>query len=138
MHKHTIFWVDDDPDDIELFIDVMNDLHSDYNLICFHDGSELLNYLSAIPENTLPCLIVLDMNMPVMDGRQTLATLKGCASFSQIPVVVVTTSGSENDRSFCRQHQAEMFTKPTNYDALKRVVGHVLSYCHPNKTNLNV
>jgi CheY-like chemotaxis protein len=129
MNKHTIFWVDDDPDDLELFQEVLLDLTTQYKLLKFYNGREVLNFLSTLTLHDYPRLIILDMNMPVMDGRETLSTLKGDKRYKQIPVVVFTTSSSEMDRRFCNQFNTTMITKPPRYERLKEVVQRLLGFC---------
>ena len=129
MNKQTIFWVDDDPDDLELFYEVLSELANQYTLHKFYNGREAMDYLENLQGFQFPCLIILDMNMPVMDGRQTLAALKSDSKYRNIPVVVFTTSSSETDRMFCAHHNTAMITKPPQYDKLKEVVQNLLSYC---------
>ena len=129
MKKHPILWADDDPDDMETFKDVIGTLDERYEVFEFSNGQELLIHLQSIVDTSPPCLIVLDMNMPVMDGRETLSKLKEDENYKAIPVVVFTTSNSDLDRSFCHPHNSEMITKPPSYLRLHEVVKTFLGLC---------
>lgn len=130
MKKHTILWADDDADDLMLIREVLVDTNHDYEIIEVNNGKEVLNYLHEADEkNNFPCLIILDMNMPVLSGRDTLAILKNSEKFKSIPVVVFTTSNSELDRMFCKRYGVEMVTKPPEFKALHDIVNKLLNMC---------
>lgn len=129
MDKKTILWADDDADDLELFLGVLRELTSDYNIRECRNGKEVLDYLDGLSTDGYPCLIILDMNMPVLSGRDTLASLKNNTLHKDIPVVVFTTSSSDLDKRFCEHHHTEMITKPPTYDKLKDIVGRMLQFC---------
>lgn len=99
----TIVIAEDDEDDYILTRDAFAESRLINNLIWVHDGEELLDYLTrhgeyAAPESSpRPALILLDLNMPRMDGREALERIKSDASLRRIPVVVLTTSRAEED-----------------------------------------
>lgn len=129
MNKHTILWADDDVDDLELFRNVLHELTDQYQVIECHNGRQVLNRLAETPGDQYPCLIILDMNMPQLSGRETLAILKSECAYKDIPVIVFTTSSSEMDRLFCQRFNTVMITKPPTYDQLKDVVKIFLEHC---------
>lgn len=95
-----IYLVDDDEDDQYLVEKAL--LHIDFvpRLECFLSGRACLERLFAIlceGNEELPDLILLDVNMPKMDGKEVLAKIKNNLSLNQIPVVIYTTSSSEVD-----------------------------------------
>jgi CheY-like chemotaxis protein len=100
---HVILLADDDPDDIEMTRRALakNDLGAE--LYTVGDGEELLDFLNhrgacAPPARSpTPSLILLDLNMPKMDGREALAEIKSDPKLHRIPVVVMTTSTAEQD-----------------------------------------
>ena len=129
MKQPLILWADDDPDDIAMIRDVLQDLDSSFQLITVPNGQKALDYLQQqAPNNPSPSLIVLDMNMPVLSGRDTLAILKRHVDYKNIPTVVFTTSNNPMDKFFCQCYHVEMFTKPTSYDALKEIIQNLLQY----------
>lgn len=91
------------------------------------DGQELLDTLATMPAQ--PTLILLDLNMPRLDGRQTLQTLKSDARYQHIPVLVFTTSNSPDDIELTRQHGANsFFTKPTSFVGLTEIFALIQTY----------
>ena len=128
--KYKILWADDDQDDLMLMREVIQSITSDCTLIEMENGRKVMEYLQVAKRtNDFPCLIVLDMNMPIMSGRDTLAAIKADAVLSDIPLVVFTTSSSELDRVFCRRYGVEMHTKPLTYSGMKQVVKTMFNHC---------
>jgi CheY-like chemotaxis protein len=128
--KHTILWADDDPDDLALMREIMQSTDHDFNIIEVDNGRKVLDYLHSVKQHrSFPCLIILDMNMPVLSGRETLAFIKADPALCNIPVVVFTTSNSELDKLFCKRYGVEMMTKPPNYTSLRQVIQTIISFC---------
>lgn len=127
--QHTIFWADDDEDDRMLFGEVLEAYAPNHLLVAFTNGQELVDALQQTPTQDHPCLIVLDMNMPVCGGKEALTQIKALPGLARIPVVIFTTSGSPADKAFCISYQAEMVTKPTTFDQLQRVVSKFVDQC---------
>ena len=73
------------------------------------------------------------MNMPVLNGKETLSLIKKDEALKDIPLVFFTTSNSELDRMYCKHFGVEMVTKPPQYNSLKEAVKKLLDYCL-NKT----
>ncbi|MEO6720489.1 MAG: response regulator [Ferruginibacter sp.] len=92
MTKKKILLAEDDEDDRLLFCNFLKDRDDFVLLHTCENGTEVLDYLNSIPENgEFPELIVLDQNMPKMNGSQTLQLLKNIPRFSKIPVAMYTT-----------------------------------------------
>jgi CheY-like chemotaxis protein len=127
--KNTILWADDDADDIYLVKQVLEETDHDYNIVIVSNGREVIDYLSRLTKEEFPCLIILDINMPVLDGKQTLATLKKHPDFKSIAVAMFSTSNSPTDKLFCSHYDADLVTKPSNYEALKNAVANLLKQC---------
>ena len=131
MRKKTILWADDDADDLMLMRQVLQEINNGFDITEVGNGRIALDFLeNAKTSGVLPCLIILDMNMPVMNGRETLVTIKSDNELKDIPVVVFTTSNSELDKMFCKRYNVEMITKPPNYLNLKEAVEKLLGFCH--------
>jgi CheY-like chemotaxis protein len=130
MKNRNILWADDDMDDLMLMRHVLQDLGDIYDITEVHNGQEALDYLAHAREiQNLPCLIILDMNMPVLDGKETLTRLKKDDAFKNIPVVFFTTSNSQMDKLYCKHNGVEMITKPPQYANLKEAVQRLLNFC---------
>jgi CheY-like chemotaxis protein len=94
------------------------------------NGFETLEQLNQAKFNKkLPCLIILDINMPGMNGREALIRIRQSEDFKDIPVVLFTTSSSELDRSFAKKWAAEFITKPLVYLELEELVKQFLLLC---------
>ncbi|MEU3254268.1 response regulator [Streptomyces sp. NPDC006997] len=92
------------------------------NLAQVSDGMEALEYLRD-PAKPRPDLIVLDLNMPRMNGREFLAVVKEDAELRTIPVVVLTTSAAPDDVSGAYRHHANAYvTKPVNLEEFEAAV----------------
>jgi CheY-like chemotaxis protein len=92
MSVKRVILVEDDPDDRELFFLFYSERSDILLLPCLENGLDLIAYLHGLqPENDLPDLIVLDQNMPKMNGKQTLEYLKANERFANIPTVIYST-----------------------------------------------
>jgi len=125
--KRYILWADDDMDDLMLMRHVLEDIGQEYDIREVNNGQEAIEYLeNGKQDGVLPALIILDMNMPVMNGKETLGIIKKDELLKDIPVVFFTTSNSELDKMYCRRLNVEMITKPPRYSSLKETVRSLL------------
>jgi len=130
VNLHTILWADDDADDLFIVREVMENFQENHKMTEVNNGREVLDYLNAVKHpSELPCLVILDINMPVLNGKETLAIIKSEERFNGITVAVFTTSNSEKDRQFCERFGARMFTKPNSFGGFQTLVGELLSLC---------
>lgn len=131
MQKHTILWADDDADDLQMMREILINTKGNYKIVEVQNGKEALEYLKqAKKEEGLPCLIILDINMPVLDGKETLSILKTNEEYKSIPVVVFSTSESEMDKMFCQKFGTELVTKPPSFHSLSVALNKLLKYCN--------
>lgn len=131
MQKKTILCVDDDKDDLFMLRDALHEIGGTYEIVEASDGIEALDILQQMKAaNNLPCLVVMDINMPRMDGKQTLVALQKDEQLASLPVVVFTTSSSMLDKTFCAAKKVDMITKPFDYATLFEVAQRLLQYCN--------
>ena len=118
MHKtFNVLIVDDDEDDQFLIKAAFEKDSSQYNLQFATDGTDLLKGIES--PHFLPDLILLDLNMPVMNGFEVLKHLKNSPIYRHVPVVVLTTSANEIDINRAYELGANTFiTKPINHQSL--------------------
>lgn len=129
-----ILLVEDNPADVRLAMEALREggIHS--NVIHAADGEEAMRVLNEIADGPgdgsgLPSLILLDLNLPRMDGREVLQKLKGDPRFRQIPVVVLTTSNAEEDIASCYSHAVNSYVqKPMEYSRFVDVVHQIQEY----------
>ena len=129
-NQRLILCVDDDPDDHMLVCDVIKDADESLNVVGARNGEEALKLLEAGKESgELPCLIILDINMPRMDGKQTLVEIKKDEQLRELPVVMLSTSSSPVDKLFCEHYGVALYTKPDNLAAFHPILKKLLSHC---------
>jgi CheY-like chemotaxis protein len=127
----TVLLIDDDKDDLELLEEALKGVDLEHKVIEAHNGVEGLQTLNELASGqSLPCLIVLDLNMPRMDGKQTFLALKSDERFSDIPVVIFSTSSSQMDKTFFNHHQTAYLVKPVNYTELARTASRMINICY--------
>jgi CheY-like chemotaxis protein len=126
----TVLCVDDDADDREIVCYTINEIDPSFSVVHAENGVEAIAYLAkAKVSDDLPCLVILDINMPKMDGKQTLAAMKKDEQLSGLPVVIFSTSDSPTDKLYCDLYGVEMVTKPSNLMGIKQEVKRLLHYC---------
>jgi CheY-like chemotaxis protein len=124
-----VLLVDDDPGDVLMIREALERAHRPPRLQVAADGEEALAFLrreGAHAHSPRPDLILMDLNMPRLDGRQALAAIKEDDQLRAIPVVILTTSDAESDVLASYQHHASAFvTKPIDLDALDAVMDQI-------------
>jgi two-component system response regulator len=131
----TILMADDDEDDRLLTREALEESKVLNDLRCVEDGVELINYLrrqgkyADVDAYPWPGLILLDLNMPRKDGRETLKELKADPELKAIPVVILTTSKQEEDMvKGYGLGAASFITKPVNFEGLVNLMGALGKY----------
>ena len=124
-----ILIVDDDLDDCDMIRDAFKESRLINSIHFVHNGEEALEYLnnsgqfSNPLENPRPGLILLDLNMPRMDGREVLKAIKGDSELRQIPIIILTTSQAEEDVYRAYNLGVNSFiTKPVKFDTFVQVM----------------
>ena len=131
----TILLADDDEDDRLMTTEALKEHRVANDVRCVKNGEELLDYLKRRGEyadpatSPKPGIILLDLNMPKMDGRESLARIKTDPTLRRIPVVVLTTSKAEEDvlRSYDLGVNS-FIIKPVSFAALVEVLRSVREY----------
>jgi len=125
----TILLVDDDADDRDLAREAFAESHLRNDLHCVESGEEMLAYLrregqySDPAVSPVPGIVLLDLNMPGLGGREALEKMKQDPALRHIPVVVMTTSKADEDILNSYQHGASSYiTKPVTFEGLLNVV----------------
>lgn len=127
-----ILYADDDCDDRYLLNESMRSNGLMADLVHVTDGVEVVTYMEHAT-GSLPALVILDLNMPKMDGRQTLSYLKNHPVFAAIPVIILSTSENKREKEFCTARGAlSYFVKPRNMSGYDSIV----KACMPYVTSL--
>ena len=128
ISNRPILLVEDDQVDVMTVRRALKELHVTNPLVQKENGEEALAYLRD-PANTAPCLILLDLNMPVMNGIEFLRVVKSDEALKKTPVVVLTTSGEQQDKvnSF-NFGVAGYMAKPVDYRQFVEVMRSINTY----------
>jgi chemotaxis family two-component system response regulator Rcp1 len=127
-----ILLVEDNPGDVRLTREALTANKVRNTLHVVADGVQALAFLRKQGKHAnapRPNLILLDLNLPKKDGREVLAEIKGDGNLRRIPVVVLTTSGAEEDILKAYDLNANCYvTKPVNFDSFIQVVKSIESF----------
>jgi CheY-like chemotaxis protein len=126
----SILFVDDDPDDLEYYGEAIRKQSPLVSIIEKPDGIQALAYLQqAKADGSLPCLIVMDFNMPLLNGRETFEQIKNDEVLARIPIVIFSTATSHIDEAYFKENGIENFRKPSNGKEMELIAQHLLTYC---------
>jgi len=124
-----VLLVEDNPADARLVMEAFGEHSSTVELEHAGDGETALRMLRSTPGSQRPDLVLLDLNLPGMDGREVLEQVKSDPDLRRIPVVVLTTSDAEQDILRCYDlHANSYITKPADYEGFVGVVRSIEAY----------
>jgi len=119
--------VDDDAEDREFFRDALREIDSSITCLVAGNAMEALTLLKT--RHPLPDFIFLDINMPMMDGKQCLKALKAMEQFQSIPVIMYSTSTDSREISECYKLGAEDFLiKPHSFEKLVNDLSSIFAF----------
>ena len=117
--KHILI-AEDDADDIDFFKEAVKDNCPAIELTVAEDGKKLLSVLDKI---TTPDVIVLDLNMPYINGKECLKEIRKKDRYQKVPIVVYSTSSNQYDVEYCLSNGANHYVvKPGTYSAISKLV----------------
>lgn len=131
MQVRKILFADDDPEDRFILRDAMEALHETDILLFANNGVEAWEVLKKnFDHNCAPCLIVLDLNMPKLNGVQTLERINGDERFNKIPVIIYSTSINPLEKERCLALGAHSYvTKPVSLNESVETAKMFLEFC---------
>lgn len=128
----TILYIDDDQDDLLIFEESVGSLYPNvmlYKAQSSEAGIQILDQLE-MESKPFPSLIMIDMNMPKMNGRETLQHIRNNRKWRHIPVAIFTTSANKDDIEFCKSFGSACITKPMSYSdfstTLQKLFSHII------------
>jgi two-component system, chemotaxis family, response regulator Rcp1 len=128
----NILLVEDNPGDARLTVEAFKEIGLKSNLHIAKNGEEALDFLYKVNnfiDVPTPDIIMLDLNLPQMDGHEILFKIKNENKLKQIPVIILSTSKSDSDISRAYENHANCFiTKPSGYDQFIEVVKLINSF----------
>lgn len=126
MAYNNLLLIDDDEDDHEIFLTAVAEISASIRCVALFDAAEALRKLIA--KALQPDVIFLDLNMPVMNGRQFLTEIKQDAALRAIPVIIFSTSSQPKTIAAMKELGAHDFiTKPGLYDELVKLLKRILT-----------
>jgi len=138
MTNYTIFYTDDDEDDLSIFADAVEAIKQKITLQTYTGGEKLLNAIFNPPPT--PHVVFLDLNMPGKNGFDVLEEIRSSEDKKDIPVVIYSTSSEPSIIEKCRNLGANCFiTKPVLMSDIIKSIEHAININWkqfvPNKTN---
>lgn len=126
-----VLYADDDHEDRETLIEIFKEVSEDLELVCVDNGLAVIEFLDKIePGELFPCFVLLDINMPVMNGLETLSFLKNHPLYKGLSVVIFTTSQDINDRITASALKADDFIiKPFQITELQNLAHKFTEMC---------
>ena len=121
-HPFTILIAEDDDGHADLVMEQLREAGVGHPIIRFRDGQEVLDFLlppgSAPAPEDRPYLLLLDLNMPRLDGTAVLRRLKGDPATRSIPVIMLTTTDDPREVAACYRLGCNLYiTKPVNFES---------------------
>lgn len=123
-----LLYADDDADDRLLLTETFSHIAPGIDVITVPSGYATLEFLQN-QTPPLPCLLILDLNMPGMNGKEVIEQLKKDEHYQKLPIVVFTTSANPSDREECARYGVDLITKPLDLKDLEQTVFQMLQYC---------
>jgi CheY-like chemotaxis protein len=134
MKGRYVIFADDDADDLELVTGYFKQFNPRVHVLEFMDGNEVLKFLEETASfHDMPLLIVLDINMPLLNGRETLLAIRNHPRYKHIPVVIYTTSNSQSDEDFCDRNGASWAVKSNSIEGVKQIAKVLAEFCELQK-----
>jgi CheY-like chemotaxis protein len=128
--KNIVLYADDDTDDIQLVTDAFYTYSQNVELVTVSDGLEALAYLKNLSiDAPSPCLIILDINMPRMDGKEALMKIRQMERFEDVPSILFTTSSQPRDKDFANRYNAGFLTKPIDITQMNIIADTFIDHC---------
>ena len=129
----TILAADDDLEDLELIENAILNSEPTAKLDKVTNGNEVIKYLESRLDHDLPCLIILDYNMPELTGSQLLLMITKQSRYDGIPKVILSTSNAPFHVTECMNNGATgYFVKPDNMKDLYAIAKKMLDFCRTN------
>ncbi len=121
---------EDDIDDEELLKELFSSVDNSFSLTFMNNGKQIIDYLGTLEGNHLPCLIILDYNMPELNGAEILKELKNHPRYTGIPKIIWTTSQTDSYRRKCLELGADDYIiKPSKVTEMVKIIEYMISFC---------
>lgn len=130
MPRNLVLYADDDQDDLLLIDQSFQQYSNNVEVVTFHDGNHTLHYLQKLSQDDpAPCLIILDVNMPGLSGKEVLMRIRDLSRYRETPVVLFSTSSLPLDKDFALRYDAGFITKPIDLKQMESVIFEFIEHC---------
>lgn len=121
-----ILLIEDDIDDIDLLKDALNEKEVPYQMEVIMEGDKVYSYLESVED--LPEIIVMDLNLPKIGGKEILMEIKSSFTFTEIPIIVLTTSSAKEDIDYCNSMGISKYiTKPATIEGWDATINSIIN-----------
>jgi CheY-like chemotaxis protein len=128
--KYIVLYADDDPDDVQLVTESFDKYANNVEVVAVENGEDVLSYLEQIsPLDPSPCLIILDVNMPMLTGKDVLLRIREMQRYNGVPVILFTTSSMPMDMAFAKKYNAGFITKPLTASQMASITNEFIEHC---------
>ena len=128
--SRTIFLAEDDVDDQEFLEDALRSLDPHIRLVSFTSGARFIQHLEKTADDQLPCLIILDYNIPEINGAEILKYLGGNSRYRDIHKIIWSTSNSSLYVKTCMDLGAKDYViKPSSIAGIREIAEKILGWC---------
>jgi chemotaxis family two-component system response regulator Rcp1 len=130
--SYQIWIAEDNPADVYLIEEALRRHKFGYGLAVAHNGEEMLNMIARVdqdPSESCPDLFLIDLNLPRRSGDEILARIRQSRRFAHVPVIVITSSDSPQDRARMRELGASFyFRKPADLERFMAIGGIIRNF----------
>lgn len=131
----NILLIEDDIDDVDLLKDALLENEINYEMEVIMEGDKVFNYLQTL--ETLPEIIVMDLNLPKTGGKEILQEIKSSFELTKIPIIVLTTSSSKDDIDYCNRMGINKFiTKPATLEGWNSTIDSIVHVANSTRTRI--
>lgn len=128
--RNIILYADDDLDDLQLVEEAFTKHANNIEMVTASDGIQALEYLDGLQKlDPKPCLIILDINMPRLTGKEVLLEIRKTSQFKDVPVVLFSTSSLKQDKEFAEKYNASFITKPIDLKQMDMIINEFIEQC---------
>jgi CheY-like chemotaxis protein len=133
--RDFILLADDDIDDQELLVEALSKVHPGIHIHSVTNGYKAISFLNNLPVGISPCLIVLDYNLPEINGSEVLCAINRLKKFDGVTKVIWSTSNSPVFRKECMDLGAQAYlVKPSDINGIYDVAHYLLNLCGIKKS----
>jgi CheY-like chemotaxis protein len=125
-----VLLAEDDVDDRDFLVEAIEKLDKSIKVISINNGRKALNFLNKLPVHINPCLMILDFNLPEINGSQILELIFPEERFKGVTKVVWSTSKSPKFERMCLDFGANAYVvKPSDLSSMEKLASHLLDLC---------